>query len=227
MVNRDLAPDEPAPTKAPRPSRRSAIPAFIVMDVMEAAAGAAAAPGADVIHMEVGQPGNARAPRAAHCRRRSSALERETLGYTMALGSAGLRERIARHYREATVTVASERVVVTTDPRPASCWPSWRCSTSAPTVALPSPGYPSLSPHPDGAPAKTPVPAWTTDAISRWMPTAASGRGGGAAKGWPGSCLRAPPTRRARCWRRHGWLELAAVCRAQGLWLVSDEIYMA
>ena len=45
------------------PSARSTVPAFIVMDVMEAAA-AREAQGHKVIHMEVGQPGTP-APRAA------------------------------------------------------------------------------------------------------------------------------------------------------------------
>ena len=45
------------------PSARSAVPSFIVMDVMEAAA-AREAQGDKVIHMEVGQPGTP-APRTA------------------------------------------------------------------------------------------------------------------------------------------------------------------
>ena len=80
------------------PSQRGAIPPFIVMDVMQAAAEREAL-GHKVIHMEVGQPGTP-APRAALARVQP-ALERETLGYTVALGLPALRERIARHYRGA------------------------------------------------------------------------------------------------------------------------------
>ena len=80
-----------------QPSRRSAIAPFIVMDVMQAAA-EREAQGYGVIHMEVGQPGTP-APRAALARV-AQALERETLGYTVALGLPALRERIARHYAE-------------------------------------------------------------------------------------------------------------------------------
>ena len=75
-----------------QPSRRSAVPSFIVMDVMQAAA-EREAQGHDVIHMEVGQPGTP-APRTALAAA-SRALERETLGYTLALGLPALRERIA------------------------------------------------------------------------------------------------------------------------------------
>src|SRR5215510_1125161 len=94
-----------------QPSRRSAIAPFIVMDVMQAAAEREAS-GHGVIHMEVGQPGTP-APRAALARV-TQALERETLGYTVALGLPALRERIARHYAERYgVAVGAERVVVT------------------------------------------------------------------------------------------------------------------
>ncbi len=70
------------------PSRRSAIPPFIVMDVMRAANDRVAA-GDDVIHLEVGQPSTAApaAVRAAAAR----ALATDRLGYTDALGLPSLR----------------------------------------------------------------------------------------------------------------------------------------
>jgi len=74
-------------------SARSEIPSFIVMDVMRAAA-AAEAEGRRIVHMEVGQPGTS-APRAARDALKH-ALDRETLGYTLALGMEPLRARIAR-----------------------------------------------------------------------------------------------------------------------------------
>ena len=64
------------------------MPPFIVMDVMEAAA-AREAQGDKVIHMEVGQPGTP-APRAA-LEAVKRALDRDTLGYTVALGLPALR----------------------------------------------------------------------------------------------------------------------------------------
>ena len=80
------------------PSRRSEVPPFMVMDVMAAAA-RIEAEGGHVIHMEVGQPA-ASAPKtaiaAAH-----AALETGRIDYTSALGIPSLRERIARHYRDA------------------------------------------------------------------------------------------------------------------------------
>src|SRR5437879_13877104 len=92
--------------------RAVAVDPFIVMDVMAAAAGKEAA-GGTVIHLEVGQPSTP-APKgalaAAH-----AALDSDRIGYVAALGIPALRERIARHYRDAYNTeVAPERVIVTT-----------------------------------------------------------------------------------------------------------------
>ena len=85
---------------------------FLAMDVLAAAA-AKERRGDSVIHMEVGQP-SAPAPLKAREAARA-ALADGRIGYTEALGLASLRERIARHYRDSYgVTVAPERVVVTT-----------------------------------------------------------------------------------------------------------------
>ena len=52
-----------------------------------------------IIHMEVGQPGNAGAAAAREAAQSAPSTAR-TLGYTMALGNDALRARIARHYRD-------------------------------------------------------------------------------------------------------------------------------
>src|SRR5579871_6485791 len=93
-------------------ARRSDVPPFMVMDVMAAAERIEAA-GGHVIHMEVGQPA-ASAPKtaiaAAH-----RALDSGRIDYTSALGIPSLRERIARHYRDAYgCDVDPERIIVTT-----------------------------------------------------------------------------------------------------------------
>ena len=64
-------------------ARRSGIPPFIAMDVLRAA-NERAASGADVLHLEVGQPATPAPKRVLAAAR--VALERETLGYTDALG---------------------------------------------------------------------------------------------------------------------------------------------
>src|SRR6266853_1294722 len=93
------------------PSARSDVPAFMVMDVMAAAARIEAA-GGRVIHMEVGQPA-AGAPSTAIAAARSALSGR--LAYTDALGIPTLRARIARHYGDAYgVAVDPARIAVTT-----------------------------------------------------------------------------------------------------------------
>src|SRR6267154_6755726 len=78
------------------PSARSDVPAFMVMDVMAAAARIEAA-GGRVIHMEVGQPA-APAPACAIAAARAALAG--PLRYTESLGIPSLRARIARHYQE-------------------------------------------------------------------------------------------------------------------------------
>lgn len=122
------------------PSRRSDVPPFMVMDVMAAAARIEAA-GGHVIHMEVGQPA-AGAPKtaiaAAH-----AALDAGRIDYTSALGIPSLRERIARHYRDAYgCDVSPERVVVTTGSSGGFILAFLAMFEPGDRVAVTVPGYP-------------------------------------------------------------------------------------
>ncbi|WP_441259672.1 pyridoxal phosphate-dependent aminotransferase [Bradyrhizobium sp. 521_C7_N1_3] len=122
------------------PSRRSDVPPFMVMDVMAAAARIEAA-GGHVIHMEVGQPATG-APKtaiaAAH-----AALEAGRIDYTSALGIPSLRERIARHYRDAYgCDVSPERVVVTTGSSGGFILAFLSMFAPGDRVAVTVPGYP-------------------------------------------------------------------------------------
>jgi len=122
------------------PSRRSDVPPFMVMDVMAAAARIEAA-GGHVIHMEVGQPA-AGAPRtaiaAAH-----AALEAGRIDYTSALGIPSLRERIARHYRDAYgCDVSADRIVVTTGSSGGFILAFLSMFEPGDRVAVTVPGYP-------------------------------------------------------------------------------------
>ncbi|MET4210425.1 aminotransferase class I/II-fold pyridoxal phosphate-dependent enzyme [Bradyrhizobium sp. LA2.1] len=122
------------------PSRRSDVPPFMVMDVMAAAARIEAA-GGHVIHMEVGQPATG-APQtaiaAAH-----AALEAGRIDYTSALGIPSLRERIARHYRDAYgCDVSPERIVVTTGSSGGFILAFLSMFAPGDRVAVTVPGYP-------------------------------------------------------------------------------------
>ncbi|WP_256808024.1 pyridoxal phosphate-dependent aminotransferase [Bradyrhizobium sp. Bra64] len=122
------------------PSRRSDVPPFMVMDVMAAAARIEAA-GGHVIRMEVGQPA-AGAPKTAIAAARA-ALEAGRIDYTSALGIPSLRERIARHYRDAYgCDVSPERIVVTTGSSGGFILAFLSMFEPGDRVAVTVPGYP-------------------------------------------------------------------------------------
>jgi aspartate/methionine/tyrosine aminotransferase len=121
------------------PSRRSDVPAFMVMDVMAAAARLEAR-GARVIHMEVGQPA---APAPASAIAAARAALGGPLRYTEARGMPPLRARIARHYQETYgVAVDSGRVVVTTGSSAAFIVAFLALFDPGDRVAVAVPGYP-------------------------------------------------------------------------------------
>jgi aspartate/methionine/tyrosine aminotransferase len=122
-----------------RASRRGLVPPFIAMDVLRAANQREDA-GADVIHLEVGQPGT-QAPEAVREAARH-ALAHEPIGYTDALGIAPLREAIAAHYRaQYGLTVDPGEVVVTTGSSAAFQLAFLAAFEAGDRVALAAPGY--------------------------------------------------------------------------------------
>ncbi|MBW7963831.1 pyridoxal phosphate-dependent aminotransferase [Bradyrhizobium sp. BR 10261] len=122
------------------PSRRSDVPPFMVMDVMAAAARMEAA-GGHVIHMEVGQPA-AGAPKTAIAAAQA-ALATARIDYTSALGIPSLRERIARHYRDAYgCSVSPDRIVVTTGSSGGFILAFLSMFEPGDRVAVTVPGYP-------------------------------------------------------------------------------------
>jgi aspartate/methionine/tyrosine aminotransferase len=204
-----------------RLARRGAIPAFIVMDVMQAAA-ERAAQGHDIIHMEVGQPGTP-APKAA-LTRVAAALERDALGYTLALGMPELRQRIAAHYRERYgVTVEPERVIVTTGSSAGFVLSFLALFDVGAKVALPSPGYPCYR-HILTALGQVPVPIVTDDA-GRWMPTGAQIDAACSAEEISGLVVASPGNPTGTMLEPARLAEIAGVCRRNRVWLISDEIY--
>src|SRR5262249_60099740 len=97
-----------------RPARPGLVPPFIAMDVLRAANERQAA-GAEIIHLEVGQPGSSAPEPVLEAARR--ALVSEPIGYTDALGIAPLRRAIATHYQaQYGGTGDPDEVVVTTGP---------------------------------------------------------------------------------------------------------------
>jgi aspartate/methionine/tyrosine aminotransferase len=201
-------------------SQRSAVAPFIVMDVMEAAA-LREAQGHKVIHMEVGQPGTP-APRAA-LEAAKRALDRETLGYTVALGLPALRARIAAHYRQRYgLDVPPERIIVTTGSSAGFVLAFLALFDPGAKVALPSPGYPCYR-HILTALGQTAV-LLPTDGVSRWMPTAAQ-IDEAARNGLAGLIIASPANPTGTMLVGTRLAEIVAACQRRNVVLVSDEIY--
>jgi aspartate/methionine/tyrosine aminotransferase len=124
-----------------RASRRGLVPPFIAMDVLRAA-NEREAGGADVIHLEVGQPGTSAPEAVLDAARR--ALGGERIGYTDALGIAPLRQAIAGHYQtQYGVTVDPAQVVVTTGSSAAFQLAFLAAFEPGDRVGLAVPGYPA------------------------------------------------------------------------------------
>src|SRR5215813_4653382 len=124
-----------------RASRRGLVPPFIAMDVMRAA-NERETGGADVIHLEVGQPGSAAPEPVLEAARQ--ALKTARIGYTDALGIAPLREAIAAHYHaQYGVSVDPAEVIVTTGSSAAFQLAFLAAFEPGDRVGLAVPGYPA------------------------------------------------------------------------------------
>jgi aspartate/methionine/tyrosine aminotransferase len=124
-----------------RPSRRGLVPPFIAMDVLRAA-NQREADGAEIIHLEVGQPGSSAPEPVLEAARR--ALTGERIGYTDALGIAPLRGAIAANYRtQYGIAVDSAEVVVTTGSSAAFQLAFLAAFEPGDRVGLAVPGYPA------------------------------------------------------------------------------------
>jgi aspartate/methionine/tyrosine aminotransferase len=111
------------------------------MDVLRAANEREAA-GADVIHLEVGQPGSPAPEPVLEAARRALASER--IGYTDALGISRLREAIAASYQaQYGIAVDPDEVVVTTGSSAAFQLAFLAAFESGDRVGLAVPGYPA------------------------------------------------------------------------------------
>lgn len=200
---------------AMRISRRSAVDSFIVMDVMENAR-AQEARGADIIHMEVGQPATP-APRLAR-EALVQAMEAGPLGYTVALGLPELRERIARMYLDRHgVEVPASRIVVTSGSSAGFILSFLAMFDAGETVGIADPGYPSyrnilkalnLNPHRiEGTLA------------NRYQPQPDD------VAGLSGLLVASPANPTGSMLDKAALTALANACAAQNVSLISDEIY--
>ncbi|HTL63942.1 MAG TPA: aminotransferase class I/II-fold pyridoxal phosphate-dependent enzyme [Pseudolabrys sp.] len=203
------------------PSKRSDVPPFIVMDVMAAAA-QREAQGADIIHMEVGQPA-APAPATA-IRAAQAALARGRIGYTETLGIASLRARIARHYRDAyDLLLDPARVVVTTGSSGGFILAFLSLFESGDRVGLANPGYPPYR-HILSALGCEPV-LIETSAETRWALSAKALLAAHQRKPLKGVVIASPANPTGTMMDADALARLIAVAESEGIRVISDEIY--
>ena len=200
-------------------SRRGTIPPFIVMDVMTAAA-MRERQGADVLHLEVGQPSTGAPSKVLEAAR--AALESDVLGYTVALGVPALRQRIAEHYRTAYgVTVPVGRIVVTTGSSGGFLLSFLAAFDVGDRVALAAPGYPAYR-NILSAIGVTPVEL-PTDAEHRFQPT--PDLLDALDRPIDGLIVASPSNPTGTMLSPAELAALSGYCQERGIRLISDEIY--
>ena len=200
-------------------SGRGRVPPFIVMDVLRDA-NARAATGKDVLHLEVGQPSTS-APAGVIAAARS-ALERDVLGYTDALGLPGLRVAIAAYYRERYgVTLDPARIVVTTGSSAGFILACLAAFEPGDKVAICFPGYPAYR---NILTALDLVPVeLTAGADERYQVTLERLRSQG--QGVEGLIIASPSNPTGTMIPAAEFDAIVRHCRAAGIRLISDEIY--
>ena len=202
------------------PSARSAVPPFMVMDVMAAAARIEAA-GGHVVHMEVGQPAAA-APASAIAAARTALAGR--LGYTEALGIPSLRARIARHYAERyALEVDPARIVVTTGSSGAFVMAFLALFDPGDRVAVAVPGYPPYR-HILTALGCEPVLIETT-AASRWAITPDMLMAAHRTTPLQGVLVASPANPTGTMMTAAAIGDLLGAAQSAGIRFISDEIY--
>src|SRR5438552_3536677 len=203
------------------PSARSDVPAFMVMDVMAAAARIEAA-GGRVIHMEVGQPAAA-APATAIAAARA-ALASGRLRYTETLGMPTLRARIARHYHETYgLAVDPARVVVTTGSSGGFILAFLALFEPGDRVAVALPGYPPYR-HILRALGCEPVAIETTQA-TRWAITPEMLLAAHRKAPLKGVLVASPANPTGTMMPAQALGALIAAAEGEGIRFISDEIY--
>jgi aspartate/methionine/tyrosine aminotransferase len=204
-----------------RPSARSAVPAFMVMDVVAAAA-RLEAQGRRIVHMEVGQPA-AGAPASAIAAART-ALSSARLGYTETLGLPSLRARIARAYGEwHGIDIDPDRIIVTTGSSAGFILAFLAAFEAGDRVAMALPGYP---PYRHILAALGCEPVWIeTSPATRWSMTGDTLLAEHRRKPLKGVVVGSPANPSGTMMTAAALAELIHVAEAAGIVVVSDEIY--
>ncbi len=204
-----------------RPSARSGVPAFMVMDVVAAAA-RLEAQGRRVIHMEVGQPA-AGAPSTAIAAA-GEALASASLGYTETLGRASLRRRIARAYADwHGLDIDPGRIVVTTGSSAGFMLAFIAAFEPGDRVAMALPGYPPYR-HILTALGCEPV-GIETGAATRWAITSEALLAEHRRRPLKGVIIASPANPSGTMMTAAALADVIACAQDAGIAVISDEIY--
>lgn len=204
-----------------QPSARSAVPPFIVMDVMAAAA-RLEAQGRQIVHMEIGQPAVG-APETAIAAVRA-ALANGPHGYTETLGVASLRQRIARAYAEwRGLDIDPERIVITTGSSAGFTLAFLAAFEAGDRVAVALPGYPPYR-HILAALGCEPV-FIETNADTRWSITSESLLAQHRVAPLKGVVIGSPANPTGTMMTAAALADLISTAEDAGIAVISDEIY--
>ena len=201
-------------------SKRSDIPTFLALEGLRKAK-ALEAQGADIIHLEIGQPSSA-APKIVTDAMIEALSRTDTHGYSVAKGLPELRDAIATHYHKTYAYEAdAERFAVTVGSSTAFALAFMAAFDEGDRVALPTPGYPAyrnlmlaMGIEPVALPARS---------AESWMPSLEE------MDKWdelPDGLIVASPHNPTGVVLSDAELqEICAWCEARGVRLISDEIY--
>ncbi|MGO1316208.1 MAG: pyridoxal phosphate-dependent aminotransferase, partial [Cellulomonadaceae bacterium] len=202
-------------------SRRSEVPPFAVMEIIAEVARRTAA-GAEVINLCVGEPSSGASPAVRDLA--AELLAVGDLGYTEALGSPALRRAIAEHYgRWYGVDVDPGRVAVTTGSSGGFLLTFLAAFDAGDRVALARPGYPAY--RNILASLGCEVAEFACGPESDYRPTAARIAALHASAPLDGVVLASPANPTGTMLDARELDEIARWCAAQGVRLISDEIY--
>lgn len=201
-------------------SQRGAVPPFYVMRVLEAAARRAEA-GLDVLNLAAGQPSTP-APRPVRDEAARLLASGEPLGYTESLGIAPLREAIAGHYKSRyQLEVDRDDVVVTTAASGGFLLAFLAAFDAGDRVAMARPGYPAYRNILSALGCE--VVELPAGLDTRHQPTVAMLE---ALEEKPDGLIVASPANPTGTMVTAAELaDLATYCDANGIRLISDEIY--
>ena len=198
---------------------RGKLPPFIVMDVMKASAEREAT-GADVLHLEVGQPSTSAPKKVLEAAK--LAITNDNLGYTVAFGLPELRERITRHYKLwYGVDISIDRVAVTNGSSAAFVLSFMASFNPGDRVAMVAPGYPAYRNILNALGIET--IELQANLEHRFQPTVSLLK---KVKGnIEGLIIASPSNPTGTMIDKRLMKELADYCKYEGIRLISDEIY--